>query len=248
MSTPKAGNIVHVSLEDTEKAMGDILYGTQCPNVKLAFFNSMLSLQCRLPTNCRHARVIAQYANRRLPVNVLDLITVLGGKVSDNAPVITYPFGLTDLKPYVVSFPMNLMPLHIKGLYAIDEFDSKGKLNFDCGSTLESQQAWRDSMVENIFGMGSKLVSWALFIYNPFDCLLMTVDTVHCSRMGISQVKLSGSASGKREFYVEVEKMLRDECIALYPTTLPVITAACLWLNYRNEGITSHKEISCRWY
>ena len=233
--TPKKGATVKVSVQETETAMHELLYGTQCPSIKLAYWNSMLSLQCKLPVNCKHARIMAQYVNKPLP-DFNGLIDVLGGDSTrlHNGKIARYPHGL--------------MAVHINGLLAIEKLFNQGLLNFDCGKTLESQRIWRDKMVNLISGMGSKLVSWALFIYNPYDCLLMTVDTVHCSRIGVKQSSLAGSTKGKRENYCKIEDMLRAECIGLYPDKLPVIVAACLWLNYRNEGATSHKEISCRWY
>lgn len=232
MARPKIGTKIEVSIEETDTAMAQLLYGTQAASIKLAFWNSMLSLQVKLPVNCRHARVMARYVNRPLPP-MWQLINELGGEATEDT---------------ITRFPSGLMTVHFKGLYAIESLYNQGMLDFDCGDELDCQRAWRDRMVDLIPGMGSKLVSWALFIYDPFNCKLMTVDTVHCSRIGIDQRKLSGSGKAQRAYYRHVEDMLRGECLALFPDRLPAVTAACLWLNFRNEGITSHREISCRWY
>lgn len=211
---------INVSIEETEEAMLDLLYGNQAPNEKLAWWSSALSLQTPLPRNCSNTRVMTQWVDSPLPENRQEIKDALCG----------------------------VMWSTVNTLYAIEALCNARAIDFDCGDTLESQRAWREKMVAIIPGMASKLVSWALFIYNPLGCLLTTVDCHHANRMGIVQATIAGSSKAKLTAYYQAENRLIAECQALYPEKLYTVVAACLWLNYRNEGITSHRGISCRWY
>lgn len=226
-----------VTIEETYRAMSEIAYGDKCPSVKLAFWNSALSSRMKLDLNGRYARIMASYVNKPLPLNREVLIDELGRKQGNK-------------------LPQGMMFSHIELLYRIEKLYNEGKLDFNCGTTLESQQVWRKRMVELIPGMGSKLVSWALFIYSPFDCLLLTIDCWHCKRIGVEQSTVCGTTASKQAKYLETEKSMLSECQALYPQYPPVVVAAMLWENIRRannasqgtNGYQSHKEISCRWY
>lgn len=143
----------------------------------------------------------------------------------------------------------------MRSLYAIEQLFNDGLIDFECGNTLESQQAWRSRMVDLIPGLACKLVSWALFIYSPFDCKLLTIDTWHCRRLGLDQTLIAGSSVCKKAAYHKVEAAMLGECLGYAPHVAPVITAAMLWENIRRANgasdtveYTSHRGISCRWY
>ncbi|GHO45176.1 hypothetical protein [Ktedonospora formicarum] len=226
-----------VTIQETYTAMSEILHGDNEPSVLLAFWASALSKRVKLTINGQYVRILAEkYLENGLPEDQEELKDTLGRKPGNK-------------------FPAGLMQSHIDCLYALESLHKQGLLNFDAGNTLESQQAWREKMVALIPGMACKLVSWALFIYNPLYTKLLTIDTWHCKRLGIDQEKLAGKTKAKVTYYLATEKRMLAECQALYPEYPPVVTAAMLWENARIAGgesdgqaYTSHKEISCRWY
>lgn len=228
-------NAKTVTIEETYAAMSEIAYGQGKPSVKLAFWSSALSCRMKLHLNGQYVRILAKYVSQPLPDRET-LLNELGRRPGNQ-------------------YPAGMMGYHVDLIYRIEELDNAGLLNCDSGLDLASQQAWRDTMVELVKGMGSKLISWALFIYSPFDCKLLTIDCWHCQRMGIDQFKIAGSSKCKQAEYKRVEAAMLAECQALYPTMPPVVVAAMLWQNIRlaynasNEaGYESHKAISCRWY
>lgn len=220
----KTREVTQVSIEQTREAMTELLNGGQVPNVKLAFWNSALSLRTSLDRNCVWSRVMATYVDKPLPLDH------------------------TSLKDELNSYTAGIMDSHIETLYAIEKLYNEGILNFDAGDTLESQRMWRNNMVQIIPGMACKLISWALFIYNPMQTLLLTIDCHHARRLDINQSTIAGSEKVKCHNYELAEDRLLAECTELLPDENPVIVAAMIWLNYRNKGVTSHAGISCRWY
>jgi len=224
-----------VSIQETYRAMAEIMDGEQEPSVLLAFWASALSPRVPLHLNCHYTRLVAQYVVSGLPEREV-LLDELGRKPGNKLPPC-------------------LMGSHIDLLYTLENLYRQGVLNFDTGTSLEAQQAWREKMVALIPGMGCKLVSWALFIYNPLYCNLLTIDCWHCKRLGIEHQSVSGSSQCKRVAYLGAEKRMLSECRALYPEYPPVITAAMLWQNARlsagmsaTNGYQSHRDLSCRIY
>lgn len=224
-----------MNIQDANTAMAEISCGGQLPSIKLAYWASAASLKMKLHLNGRYTRVLAGYVNKPLPAREV-LLDELGRKPGGN-------------------FPQGMMGQHVDLFYEIERLDNLGLLNFDAGFSLESQRLWRDKTVALIHGMGCKLVSWALFIYAPHACLLLTIDKWHCKRMGIDQAILSGSSDCKRREYFVAEERLLAECRGLYPEYPPVIVAAFLWEQARKlageskgEIYESHAELSCRWY
>ncbi len=224
-----------VSIQETYAAMTEVMYGAKEPSVLLAFWASALSCRMRLHLNGHYTRVVSQYLFTGLPEERQELLDAMGHAPGKN--------------------PQGIMASHIDLLYTVETLYKQGLLNFDAGLTLESQQMWRDKMVALIPGMGSKLVSWAHFIYNPLYTKLLTIDSWHCKRLGIEQATLTGSTTSKKANYLATEKRMLAECQALYPEYPPVVVAAMLWENARiaanaskSDAYQSHKKISCRWY
>ena len=224
-----------VSIQETYAAMAEILTGDKEPSVLLAYWASALSSRMKLHLNGRYTRIVSQYLFSGLPgrEELLDVMGRCPGK----------------------QYPQGIMGSHIELLYTLEHLHSQGRLNFDAGESLAEQQAWRDRMVDLIPGMGCKLVSWALFIYNPLYCKLLTIDSWHCKRLGIDQGTISGKSVEKRAAYLAVEKRMLAECRGLYPEYPPVIVAAMLWENARiaahaslGESYQPHVELSCRLY
>jgi len=115
----------------------------------------------------------------------------------------------------------------IKTLYEIEKLWNTGIIHFNCGSTFQEQFNWRNEMCAAIFGMSMKTVSWALNIYAPHTCQLITIDCWHCKRVGFDQDKLTPNQ------YIQLERAILNDCYDLAETDdrfYPVATlAACLW-------------------
>ena len=218
-----------VCINDTERAMMLLAYGEHEPDMLSALRNSALSSRTQLISNAGYALVLHKYRTLRLPDRLTLALELSQATRQDGS----------NKKAW------GLMQSHIDTLYAIDNAWFNGLISLDYGTTLTEQRVWRRRMVELIKGMGDKLISWALFIYTPTDCKLMTIDCIHCNRIGIDQKQLSSKSKGNA-YYQQVEDKLIAECKALHPGYLPTITAAMLWLNHRGQGITSHAGISCR--
>lgn len=223
------------SIEETISAMAEIEAGNMPPSGKLAYWSAALSIRNRLELNGAYVRVLSRYVGEPLPGRS-QLLNELGRNPGKQ-------------------FPAGLMSLHINLLYEIERLWTAGEIDFDCGSTLASQQAWRENMVARIKGMGCKAVSWALFIYNPYECKLLTIDCWHARRLGIDPRSIAGSGACRKLAYKQAEALLLSECKGLYPDVPPVIVAAMLWENTRQIAgasrgavFQSHAAISCRWY
>lgn len=212
-----------VSLLATAQAMQELVIPGKTPNGKLAFWNACLSTRNPLDRNCRQALVMRGYVNRPLPVNHDDLRGQLGA----------------------------ILTRTLESLYEIEKLWNAGIIHFNTGSTFDEQSRWRDSMVAAIPGMGMKTVSFALHIYSPETCLLLTIDCWHLKRLGASKQAI------RRNDYLYYEQALRDDCVELaqeegtgYPA---IVYAACLWERTRKyfgasqceEGYQSHAGLSC---
>lgn len=205
-----------ITLEQTNKAMMGLVQ-SGIPNVKLAFWSSALSKRNSLAKNCIQSTYMRQYAYKPLPTDRNELRSALG----------------------------NPMWSTVNTLYAIEQLDNDGLLNFDCGDTYESQALWREKMVQLIPGMGYKTVSFALHIYNPFGCKLLTIDCWHVRRMHECFGPISNSN------YLQYESKLQsdiDELAKEQPGYSPIVYAAYLWENTRKPNATeyqSHNGLSC---
>lgn len=224
-----------LSIQETYATMVELMEGGQEPSILLAYWSAALSSRMKLYLNSKYVRVVAQYIHTGLPDRET-LLDALGRKPGQK-------------------LPQGMMWSHIDVLYRLEDLHRAGVLNFDSGSTLESQQAWRDRMVALIPGMGCKLVSWAHFIFNPLYTKLLTVDSWHCKRLGVDQATISGTSLCKRTNYLAVEKRMLAECQGLYPEYPPVIVSAMLWENARiaanasqGDAHQSYRGLSCRNY
>lgn len=213
-----------VTLEQTQEAMNELVVPGKTPNGKVAFWSACLSTRNTLERNCMQSSIMRTYADRPLPVNRSELNSQLGGVL-----------GRT-----------------LNSLYEIEKLWNAGIIHFNCGHTFEEQATWRLSMAAAIPGMGMKTVSFALHIYAPFECLLLTIDCWHCRLLGLDPDKL------KTKQYIQAEAELY-QCI----TDLshyegqgyaPIVYAACLWERTRQaygnhqckEGqYQSHAGLSC---
>lgn len=213
-----------VTLQQTQAAMEELIIPGKVPNGKVAFWNAALSALNELGRNCAQAAVMRTYANRPLPLNREELWKELGSC---------------------------LFHSHINALYEIEKLWNAGVIHFNAGYTLESQLAWRRSMVAAIPGMSYKTVSFALHIYDYEHCLILTIDRHHLKRLGF---KRSSCSTPKQ--YLDMEKRLYaliDSLQAHEPGYMPLVYAAYLWENWRQEHgasrengtYQSHAGLSC---
>lgn len=192
-----------VTLDQTQAAMEQLIVPGKQPSIKVAFWNAALSKRNSLERNCKQAQVMRSYANRPLPSNQDVLRTELGGLMSST--------------------------LHT--LYQIEQLANSGLIHFNTGDTFELQSKWRDSMCALIDGMGCKTVSFALHIYNPAVCKLVTIDCWHLRRLGWDKK----NESPTRAQYLELEQAILQDMQALYEDEgqgkqyWQVTLAACLW-------------------
>lgn len=215
---------MHVSLEQTQDAMSALIVPGKVPNGKVAFWNAALSARNKVERNCTQAAVMRSYANRPLPVNRDELKAQLGP----------------------------CLGRAINALYEIEKLWNAGIIHFNCGDTFELQSKWRDSMVALIPGMGMKTVSFALHLYDPEHCKLLTIDTWH--------VRLQERAHGdetRRNNYLAYETELLFDCEELRAQEGDgywlVTYAACLWERTRQQygagnkdgSYTDHSGLTC---
>jgi len=213
-----------VTIEETDRAMKELVIQGKAPNGKLAFYNACLSTRNRLDNNCRQSLVMRQYAEHPLPINKDELRDQLG----------------------------RILTRTLNSLYEIEKLWHAGLIHFNCGGTFDLQSKWRDSMVALIPGMGMKTVSFALHIYAPSECRILTIDVWHLRRLH------SVTESPNRKRYLAYEQELLTVDIPLLASKeekkYPIVTyAACIWENYRQyRGVSqgcgeyqSHAGLSC---
>jgi hypothetical protein len=209
-----------LTLAEVQAAMEELI-GAGTPNVKLAFWNASLSVRTPIKQNCAFARAMRAYAQRPLPLNRDELKAQLPG----------------------------IMESQVRTLYEIEKLYGAGILHFNAGNTEELQRIWRSSMVSCIPGMGCKTVSFALHIYAPSACHILTIDCWHARRLG----HRFGEVSEKN--YSLYEEALRADVEALKsqkPGFWDVTYAAYFWeLSRRSrnagcrDGYPSHAGLSC---
>lgn len=214
---------VEVSLEATQKVMESLIQpGT--PLGKLAFWNSACTIRTKLSITGQYAQVLRGYAFRSLPTNHDELRAQLTG----------------------------IMDTQLETLYTIERLWNEGLIHFNCGSTLKSQELWRELMCAAIPGMGMKTVSFALHIYNPAGCLILTVDCWHIRRV----CGLGTNESIRHARYLALEAELRRDCALMAerePGFWAITYAACLWERTRQHygasevknGEYQEHDISC---
>lgn len=190
-----------VTLDQTQAAMQELVISGKSPNGKVAYWNACLSTRNKLDRNCRQAAIMRTYAHRPLPVNRDELRAQLGG----------------------------LLNRTLNALYEIERLWNVGLIHFNTGDTFELQSKWRDAMASLIRGMGMKTISFALHIYSPATCLLVTIDCWHLRRL---QVK---DDSPSRAQYLRYEQEILEDMQALRDAESQgkqywqVTYAACLW-------------------
>lgn len=217
-----------ITLEQAHDTMLELYDGNLEPSMRQAFFNAALSKRVPLACNTAYAIALRPWRDTNLPD--YEYLDATLRRASRNTGAIAY----------------GLMSSHVKTLYAVQHAWETGIIDLDYGDTLASQRAWRRRMVA-IWGVGYKVASWALCIYDPAGCLLMPIDTVHCDRLDIEQNLLYRGEDG-RHLYEEMEDYMHWECNAYdpeqaYPTST---VAAWMWFNHRNVGATPHSGLSCR--
>lgn len=205
-----------ITLESTYKAMSELVQQGQADG-KLALWAAALSVRNRLEVNCRQAQVMHQYAHKPLPS----------------------PTVLREQLGAILTRTLNT-------LYAIETLWGSGAIHLDAGYSYESQFAWRARMVALIPGMAEKTVSFALHIYDPWHCQLLTIDCWHVRRMR----SVFGAINKKN--YVLYENQLMSDIHSLAGDNLeyPIIVyAAYLWELERtgsvNGDYSSHAGLSC---
>ncbi len=214
-----------VSLEATQKAMEELIQPST-PRGKLAFYFSACTIQTRLSVTAKYAQVLRSYADRPLPVNRDELRALLPG----------------------------IMSSQLSTLYSIERLWNAGIIHFNTGNTFQNQFDWRETMCAAIPGMGHKTVSFALHIFNPGGCLLLTIDCWHIRRIR----GLGTNESLTRSKYLAIEQLLRDDiaCLAMEEGQgfWLISYAACLWERTRQSygasecevgGYQSHADLSC---
>jgi hypothetical protein len=216
-------------LSTAREGMLELMYGDKSPSLLFAFRTAALSAMQPLEANGEYARMLAPYANRRLPER--DVLEAL-------------------LRSY--HGPHSLYHTHFDTLYVIDElyFNHVIDQPVDDLDTFEKQSAWRERLVKLIKGMSYKTVSMALLIYMPLTCELVPIDRHHLRRYGFDPDK-----SLTRCKYLGLEaRMQADRNNEGYPDVPLGLYTAYYWgvqrdgeECYRN-GRTSHQKMSCRWY
>lgn len=214
-----------VTIEQAHETMLELYTGDLEPHMRQAFMNASLSKRVPLVCNSAYAIALRPWRDKRLPD--VDYLDATLRRASRNTGAVAY----------------GLMGSHLKTLYHVEYAWETGMVDLDYGDTLESQRAWRSRMAR-IWGVGYKVASWALCIYDPAGCLLMPIDTVHCDRLDIDQKYLRKTESGFR-LYEEMEDYMHNEC-SVYPEYPITSVAAWLWFNHRNVGATPHAGLSCR--
>lgn len=205
-----------VTLQQTQRAMESLRIAGKVPNGKVAFWNGVLSTRNKLDRNCRQAEVMRSYVNRPLPINRDELRVELGGLLSRT----------------------------LNALYEIERLWNAGIIHFNCGDTFALQSAWRDSMTAIIPGMGEKTVSFALHIYAPEQCRILTIDVWHLRRVygrfDVSDITLC------RKQYLELEQRIAydiDTMRIVEGSGYWYVTyAACMWERTRKSYGASQSE------
>ncbi len=95
-----------------------------------------------------------------------------------------------------------------------------------------------------IAGMSMKTVSFALHIYAPFSCLLLTIDCHHARRLGIDPDKLTTKTyiQAESELYSHIVEMSHYEGKGY----APIVYAACLWQRYRQSHGNGNTKAQCK--
>lgn len=216
---------MEVTIEQAHESMLGLLVGDALPDMRQALFNAALSKRVPLSCNLAYAKALRKWRGRYLPDP--DTLDETLRRASRSTGALAY----------------GLMRSHLVTLYHIERAWDDGLLDTSFGYTLDSQRAWRRRIAE-VWGVGYKVASWALTIYDPTNCLLMPIDTIHCDRLGIEQRYLRKTESGFA-LYEAAEDLMIDECSMEpeYPTST---VAAWLWFNHRGVPVVSHAGLSCR--
>lgn len=217
-----------ISVGQAHETMLELYTGDLEPSMRQAFFNASLSKRVPLACNTAYAAALRPWRDVDLP-DAAYLDSHLR-RASRSNGLIAY----------------GLMSSHIQTLYHVERAWNDGTIDLNYGDTLESQRDWRHRMA-TIWGVGYKVASWALCIYDPYGCLLMPIDTVHCNRLDVPQSLLRKTPSGF-QLYNEMEDYMHGEIAAIDPAhDYPVTSvSAWLWFEHRNVGTTPHAGLSCR--
>ncbi len=195
-----------ITLEQTNDAMRELIQ-PGIANGKVAYWNACLSIRNDLGRNCNQAGIMRSYANRPLPINRAELRAEL----------------------------CNPMERTVNTLYEIEALWNEGTIHFHRGSTFESQSAWRLDMCAAIPGMSMKTVSFALHIFDPFNCMLLSIDCWHQRRISEERdLKPAVYLLAEEQTYFDIARLATDEGMGYSP----IVYAACLWLRYRYEHST----------
>lgn len=222
-----------VTIEQTAKAMAELARGTD-PSLLHALRAAALSPRMNLKCNAGYATALCPWRNDPLPWRREELIDILDSAVRGDG----------SGKP-----AWGLMQSHINTLYSIDEFWFSERwcdLVYEIGDTLAEQRLWRCRVNSLIRGMGFKCLSWALFIYAPETCKLLTLDSHHAKRLQVDPSTIMRDTLSSHVLYEQLEDKVIAEVNELYPGYPSTVGAACLWYNVRNSGPESHAGLNCR--
>lgn len=212
-----------VTLDNAFDTMLELYDGNEEPSLLQALWNAALSKHMPFESNVAYARALRPFVDTGLPAYD-DLYELLRQARRDNGGP---AYGLTGG--------------HVQTLYEIEKA-YPWIATLPIGDTLAEQRSWRHE-VARVWGVGYKVASWALQIYDMQSAHVMAVDTIHCQRLDLDARELRKTEAGFR-FYNEIEEYLRWECepYASYPVAS---VAAWFWFTQRG-GIVAHEGLSCR--
>lgn len=219
-----------VTIEQASRIVDELTAGTE-PSLLHALRVAAMSPRLKLSCNAGYAEALCPWRTSPLPPRE-ELVFVLAQAKRPG----------TDKPAY------GIMQSHINTLYAIDEFwwSSVRDYTYEIGTALPAQRRWRCWMNSHVRGMGFKCLSWALFIYDPLGCKLLTLDSWHARRLGVDYTTLCRDNSKSHVSYEAYESQVIEEVSKMFPGYLPTVGAACLWFNMRNQGPESHAGLNCR--
>ncbi len=178
------------SLQQTDAAMRELVKIGKIAHGKLAYFAGVLSIQTSVENNAAMAVVMRKYAFTPLPIDREVLRQELKAATQGNG-----------------ALSGGIMSSQLDTLYRIEQLWNAGIIHFNTGYTFESQCVWRKSTVSAIRGMGYKTVSFALHIYAPQICKILTIDRWHILYF---TGKTNKGLTVKQ--YLDIEQRLLDAC------------------------------------
>lgn len=223
---------MYVTIEEAAKLIRELSEGGD-PSLLHALRAAALSPRMNLSSNSGYALVLKGWHDSPLPERYELRATLDQAMRTDGSGKLAY----------------GRMESHLDTLYALDDFWFSGLWDdviHGIGTTLDEQRMWRCRMNSLVRGMGFKCLSWALFIYDPLGCQVLTLDTWHAKRLVVDAALLMRDTANSHKLYEQLESQTIAEVSALYPGYPSTVGAACLWFNIRGQGYESHAGLNCR--